>query len=56
LFAQVTPVTRIEILSSLPSRDEMDLLVDYFFDHERFPISIPREDFLRLSTIFDGNY
>lgn len=43
LFNQIKPIDRIEILSSLPPKSTIDKLVSQFFDHETFPIMIPRK-------------
>ncbi|KAK8115340.1 hypothetical protein PG999_007409 [Apiospora kogelbergensis] len=42
LFSQANPIDRVEILSSLPPKLEASRLVNYFFDHDEFPISVPR--------------
>ncbi|KAK3898574.1 hypothetical protein C8A05DRAFT_37845, partial [Staphylotrichum tortipilum] len=41
LFNQVTPIERIEILSTLPPKPEIDRLVAHFFDRQAFPINVP---------------
>ncbi|KAJ9640260.1 hypothetical protein H2204_003485 [Knufia peltigerae] len=41
LFQQVEPVERVEILSGLPSKPQVDKLISYFFDHQSFPITVP---------------
>ncbi|KAH6839637.1 hypothetical protein B0I37DRAFT_386929 [Chaetomium sp. MPI-CAGE-AT-0009] len=40
LFQQVKPMERMEILSTLPSRSEVDQLISYFFD-PAFPMHLP---------------
>ena len=42
LFNEVKPIDRIEILSSLPPKAEVDRLVSWFFGRRDFPITIPR--------------
>ncbi|GKZ43548.1 hypothetical protein AbraIFM66951_004914 [Aspergillus brasiliensis] len=41
LFGQVKPLERIEILSTLPPKHQVDRLVAQFFDTENFRISVP---------------
>ncbi|KAI9697887.1 MAG: hypothetical protein M1820_007674 [Bogoriella megaspora] len=41
LFDQVKPLERIEILSTLPPKDDADWLISQFFDRQAFPIAIP---------------
>ncbi|KAL5334159.1 hypothetical protein BJX70DRAFT_30374 [Aspergillus crustosus] len=41
LFGQVERVDIVDILSSLPPRDEMSRLIAWFFDRPNFPLSIP---------------
>ncbi|KAL4869867.1 hypothetical protein BDV12DRAFT_195875 [Aspergillus spectabilis] len=41
LFRQVERVDIVEILSSLPPKDEVNKLIAWFFDRASFPISIP---------------
>ena len=43
LFSQVKPIERIEILSALPPKPELDRLIARFFDHDNFPIGVPRK-------------
>src|SRR4051812_37739820 len=45
LFNQVKPIDRMEILSSLPPKAEVDRLVAWFFGRQDFPITIPRRSF-----------
>ncbi len=42
LFNQVKPIDRMEILSSLPPKPEVDRLIAWFFRRQDFPITIPR--------------
>jgi hypothetical protein len=42
LFSEVKPIERIQILSTLPPKPEVDRLVAQFFDRPNFPLSIPR--------------
>ncbi|KAL4733851.1 hypothetical protein BDV11DRAFT_175311 [Aspergillus similis] len=41
LFGHVQRVDVAEILSSLPPRNEMSKLIQWFFDRKNFPISVP---------------
>ncbi|KAH8699250.1 hypothetical protein BGW36DRAFT_377578 [Talaromyces proteolyticus] len=41
LFAQVKPIEKMEILSTLPPKSEIDKLICLFFDRTTFPISVP---------------
>ncbi|EAA64658.1 hypothetical protein AN2553.2 [Aspergillus nidulans FGSC A4] len=41
LFGHVQRVDILEILSSLPPRNEMSKLIQWFFDRKNFPISVP---------------
>ncbi|KAI1379214.1 hypothetical protein F4677DRAFT_410932 [Hypoxylon crocopeplum] len=41
LFSQVKPIERIEIISTLPSKPEVDRLISQFFNRQTFPINIP---------------
>ncbi|KAH8202702.1 hypothetical protein TruAng_003188 [Truncatella angustata] len=41
LFNQVKPIERIEILSTIPPKSEVDRLVSQFFDRQAFPIAVP---------------
>ncbi|KAK6083227.1 fungal specific transcription factor domain-containing protein [Seiridium cupressi] len=41
LFSQAKPIERIEILSTLPHKPEVDRLISQFFNHETFPITVP---------------
>ncbi|OAG03343.1 uncharacterized protein CC84DRAFT_1198217 [Paraphaeosphaeria sporulosa] len=41
LFTQAAPVERMEMLSSLPPRSEVDRLVAWYFDVQSFPIPVP---------------
>ncbi|KAK9451148.1 uncharacterized protein V1518DRAFT_370393 [Limtongia smithiae] len=41
LFNQVKPIERIEILSTLPPKPEVDRLISRFFDGRGFPINVP---------------
>ncbi|EXJ87214.1 hypothetical protein A1O3_04173 [Capronia epimyces CBS 606.96] len=41
LFSQVKPIERVEMLSTLPPKPEVDRLVAQFFDRDTFPLSIP---------------
>ncbi|KXX78343.1 Activator of stress genes 1 [Madurella mycetomatis] len=41
LFNQVKPIERMEILSALPPKPEVDQLLARFFDCQAFPISVP---------------
>ncbi|KAL2830850.1 hypothetical protein BDW59DRAFT_140885 [Aspergillus cavernicola] len=41
LFGHVERIGILEILSSLPSKPDADKLVQWFFDCDRFPLSIP---------------
>ncbi|KAK0624577.1 hypothetical protein B0T17DRAFT_590466 [Bombardia bombarda] len=41
LFNQIKPIERIEILSSLPSKPEIDRLIAQFFARHAFPIAVP---------------
>ena len=43
LFGQVKPLERIEIISTLPPKHQVDKLIALFFDTEKFQISVPRE-------------
>ncbi|RYP78350.1 hypothetical protein DL771_000535 [Monosporascus sp. 5C6A] len=42
LFSQVKPIERIEILSTLPPKSEVDQLISHFFNRQAFPITVPR--------------
>ncbi|RYP01982.1 hypothetical protein DL765_010799 [Monosporascus sp. GIB2] len=42
LFSQVKPIERIEILSTLPPKSEVDRLISHFFNRQAFPITVPR--------------
>ncbi|KAK9787419.1 hypothetical protein SCARD494_10544 [Seiridium cardinale] len=41
LFSQAKPIERIEILSTLPHKPEVDRLISQFFNHQTFPITVP---------------
>ncbi|GFN19622.1 Zn(II)2Cys6 transcription factor [Aspergillus tubingensis] len=41
LFGQVKPLERIEIISTLPPKHQVDKLIALFFDTEKFQISVP---------------
>ncbi|KAL2845926.1 hypothetical protein BJY01DRAFT_213775 [Aspergillus pseudoustus] len=41
LFSQVQPVDIAEIIASLPPKPEIDKLLQWFFDYDSFPLSIP---------------
>ncbi|KAK3386673.1 hypothetical protein B0H63DRAFT_392230 [Podospora didyma] len=41
LFSQMKPVERLEILSTLPPKQEIDRLLSKFFNRKDFPITIP---------------
>ncbi|KAJ4290251.1 hypothetical protein N0V90_010466 [Kalmusia sp. IMI 367209] len=41
LFTQVAPVERIEIISTLPPRPEVERQISWFFDRQTFPITVP---------------
>lgn len=43
LFSQVKPMERIEIISSLPPKWEVDRLISTFFNYDDFPINLPRK-------------
>jgi len=51
LYSQVKPIERIEILSTLPPKLEVDRLIARFFDHQNFPIAVAREYFLYLARL-----
>ncbi|KAJ8119753.1 hypothetical protein ONZ43_g3369 [Nemania bipapillata] len=41
LFDQVKPLEKMEILSTIPPKHEVDGLISQFFDREAFPLAIP---------------
>ncbi|KAI1337087.1 hypothetical protein F5Y15DRAFT_171018 [Xylariaceae sp. FL0016] len=41
LFNQVKPLERIEIISTLPPKTEVDQLISQFFNRRDFPITVP---------------
>ncbi|GAB1319362.1 Pyrrolocin cluster transcription factor fsdR [Madurella fahalii] len=41
LFTQAKPPERVDILSSLPPKAEVDRLIAFFFDQSSFPITVP---------------
>lgn len=43
LYSQVKPIERIEILSTLPPKSEVDRLIAHFFNREVFPIAVARK-------------
>lgn len=43
LFEQVKPLERMEIVSTLPPKHEIDRLIAIFFNRQAFPIAIPRK-------------
>lgn len=40
LYSQVKPIERIEILSTLPPKSEVDRLIAHFFNRQVFPIAV----------------
>ncbi|OIW30746.1 hypothetical protein CONLIGDRAFT_653517 [Coniochaeta ligniaria NRRL 30616] len=40
LYSQVKPIERIEILSTLPPKSEVDRLISCFFDTQTFPMAV----------------
>ncbi|KAI1128812.1 hypothetical protein F5Y10DRAFT_277234 [Nemania abortiva] len=41
LFDQVKPIEKMEILSTLPPKQEVDWLISQFFDRQTLPLAIP---------------
>jgi hypothetical protein len=52
LFNQVKPVERMEILSTLPPKPEVDRLIARFFDRQAFPINVPRKSPILLQSCY----
>jgi hypothetical protein len=46
LFGQVKQIEILEILANVPPKSKSDKLIQQFFDHETFPITVARK--LRL--------
>jgi hypothetical protein len=43
LFGQVQQTDKIELLTTLPPKNQVDKLIHHFFDRENFPITIVRK-------------
>jgi hypothetical protein len=43
LFGQVQRTDKIELLTTLPPKHQVDKLIHHFFDRDHFPITIVRK-------------